>query len=364
MDKNWIIILLLLIIIFSLLNEHNKESFKENLLDKRTNNILPWINSENSNTNFVKPVNSKPYIVSVNSPAGRNKLSISSINGFKIGDIISINPNNSNSESKTVVGIGNGLLLLDSILNYTHKPNEPIYNMSNESIHYDSEGKYEEAKYYAEINDDKLEYSNPDKPWGTKIKKIKHDYLYSNQPYYLKNLYGIQTYFASCGRTYCGKSNLAVATYKNTDNSYLHNSPEWSKWVFVKKDGSNGPINFDDIITIRLKANNWYLVTCNRNYCNSSAYLSVSAAEYNGPSNIFAGNAQYWKITSPEGKTGPVSMTDKFKILNLWGDGSYLNSCGWFSGCGEGKYYAMNTAKQNSGDSQIDTTNWMAEKKI
>ena len=191
MDKDYIIIFLILILIIAILNkrsnnnyvqqlktyyrdskdkleynlkEINKKIEKENF---RNNNVLPWVNESPHNiTHFPGKVNTGIYFTTILSPAGSNKITISNINGIKKGDVISINPNGNNRESKTVAGIGNGLLLLDTALNYSHKPNEQIHNMSNENIK-DSNIKNNNTKYYANIDkNDKLNYNEPNDPWG------------------------------------------------------------------------------------------------------------------------------------------------------------------------------------------------------
>ena len=125
----------------------------------------------------------------------------------------------------------------------------------------------------------------------------------------------------------------------------------------------NRTINYGDIFSIRSKKNGYWLVTCGLNYCGSPAYLSVSANEYRGPSNIFAGNAQYWKFESKEGKTGPVNLKDNFRLINLWGNKSSLNTC-WHYNCGGVYYggYGVNTAKINSSNYNGITSSWSIKK--
>ena len=182
-----------------------------------------------------------------------------------------------------------------------------------------------------------------------------------NIPYYLENLQGIKSILASCGYAKSQKwkkactSQLAISTYKQ-DNSYITKSPNWSQWILtnINNSNDNGNISFNDIVTIRLKANKWYLVTCETDQCNGSSLYAVSGKSTINKSN----NEGYWQVISPQGKIGTVQFNDEIKLLNLVGSKSYLNTCWWSQDCGSGKYYAVNTAKQNSSDSKSATTNW------
>jgi hypothetical protein len=187
-----------------------------------------------------------------------------------------------------------------------------------------------------------------------------------NNSYYIKNFGGSSSYLVSCGYSSTGSyyGNLSIATYKIA-NSYITQSPSWSRWKLVNRDDPyKRHISYNDIVTIRLEANNYYLVTCSTNSCNSYSYLSVSASKYKGPSNVFSGNAQYWKIISPEGITGKVQFGDTVKILNLWGSNSYLNTCGNTSECGSNKLYSVNTTRQNTLDSRSGVSNWSINKSL
>ena len=121
MDKNVIIILLILVLMLALFTDN-----KNNLDKEKFEAEMPWVQDsilqeyqeQDVDTEFVEKVNTKPYIVSILSTSGNNKIAINSINGFKRGDIISINPNNNTAESNTVIGIGNGILLLNNTLEY------------------------------------------------------------------------------------------------------------------------------------------------------------------------------------------------------------------------------------------------------
>merc|ERR1711871_171766 len=99
MDKSCIIIILLLVIIYGLFNQRdNKEKFAEN--NKQFE--YPW--NEGVKTNFVKDVNTRPVHIIISSNAGENKISVSSINGFRIGDEIQISSSNGNKENNVVAG--------------------------------------------------------------------------------------------------------------------------------------------------------------------------------------------------------------------------------------------------------------------
>ena len=184
----------------------------------------------------------------------------------------------------------------------------------------------------------------------------------NNIPYYFSNQTGINPVLGSCGYSKVCGSQLAVATYRPSGNTYVKNYPNWSRWILNKKDDPNNknPLKFNDIVTVKLEANGWYLVTCGRNYCNSSSLLSVSCKSNINKSN----NEGYWKIVSPVGKTGYVELSDEIKLLNLWGGESYLNTCWWTGDCGSGKYYAVNTAKKYSSDANAGVSNWKVSKNI
>ena len=194
-----------------------------------------------------------------------------------------------------------------------------------------------------------------------KKKKVKY-----NNPYYIKNLWGPTNYLASCGysKTCSSYGNLSVSTYKVPENKSYLKYTSWSRWKFVNKNNPNKQnLEFNDVVTIRLEANEYYLVTCSTNSCNSNAYLAVSLSKYKGPSNVFSGNAQYWKIVSPTGKTGTVGFGDEIKILNLWGPNSYLNTCGYTSDCGSNKLYGVNTTRTNTSDAAAGVSNWSIQEK-
>ncbi len=169
MDKNVIIVLLILVLILALFTNNKNNLDTENFeaeLPWVQNSILPEYQEQEVDTEFVEKVNTKPYIVSILSKSGNNKIAINSINGFKIGDIISINPNNNTAESNTVIGIGNGILLLNKTLEYDHKPNEYIYNMSNDKLKYNDNLESNSSDYYAYIDNSKINYNSTLNPWG------------------------------------------------------------------------------------------------------------------------------------------------------------------------------------------------------
>merc|ERR1711871_412117 len=171
-----------------------------------------------------------------------------------------------------------------------------------------------------------------------------------------------QTLLGWCGKKGCG---LGIGTYPKI-SSYFKENKENCTWIFVPKDNnvsSHKAINYGDVFTIRSKKNNYYLVTCGGNSCNSSAYVSVTANEYKGPSSVFSGNAQFWKFESLEGKKGPVSIKDKFRIINLYGSTSSLNTC-WHYNCGgvNTDGYGVNTAKINSSDYKGGSSKWSLER--
>merc|ERR1711871_1260571 len=74
-----------------------------------------------------------PYVQTI-ANKGNLFLAVTDINGFREGDMIIINPKNSNTEMNFVIGLGNNLLRLRSPLKNTHLPNEPVYNKTNEDI--------------------------------------------------------------------------------------------------------------------------------------------------------------------------------------------------------------------------------------
>lgn len=87
----------------------------------------------------------------------------------------------------------------------------------------------------------------------------------------------------SCGYTNsCSPyKNLSVTTYTPTNNSYLISSPNWCRWKLVNyqsniSKGNEMAVYYNDIVKIQLEANNYILVTCNYNSCNSYSSLSVS----------------------------------------------------------------------------------------
>ncbi len=186
-----------------------------------------------------------------------------------------------------------------------------------------------------------------------------------------------------CGRRGCGGG---IGTYpmKGSGSSYYNNNKNKCMWRFVPKgedenskpkpkcdkhrlgnigdntnDTSEPVIHYEDVFTIRCIEDNRWLVSCDYFSCGSSSYLAVSANTYNGPSNVFAGNAQYWKFVSVDGKTGPVKFGDRFRLINLWGPTSALATC-WHYNCGGIYYdgYSVNTVKINSSDYNNIVSHW------
>ena len=187
-----------------------------------------------------------------------------------------------------------------------------------------------------------------------------------------------------CGKRGCGGG---IGTYPMTGSgsSYYKNNKNKCLWKFVPKgedentkkpksrcdtnnlssiggnsnDSSQAIIHYDDVFTIRCTEDDRWLVSCDTFSCGSSSYLAVSANTYNGPSNVFAGNAQYWKFVSLDGKTGPVKFGDRFRLINLWGPTSALATC-WHYNCGGVYYegYSVNTVKINSSNYNSIVSHW------
>ena len=163
MDKSCIIIILLLVIIYGLFNQkNNKEKFEEN--NKQFE--YPWYEGEEK-INFVKDVNTRPIYLITQANAGEDAISVSSINGFRIGDKIQIISSNGNKENNLVVGIGNNILELNSKIINNHLPNTNVYNLTNPDIKNDKIKDIHTTKFYATLDsNDKLKYNNPGNPWG------------------------------------------------------------------------------------------------------------------------------------------------------------------------------------------------------
>ena len=193
---------------------------------------------------------------------------------------------------------------------------------------------------------------------------IPYNAVRYNTSYYIKNYWGPGSYMASCGYSRSCGNNLAVATYRPTSNSYLVGSPNWSRWKLINWNGdinvNNGIVYYGDVVKMPLEANNYVLVICNNNSCNSYSSMSVSATSPKNIPNIYN---VFWQIVSTTGKTGIVKLGDKIKFIN-WGNNSYLNTCGYTSYCGNGKFNGINTTKPNKPDSAGSTSNWSIETSI
>ena len=197
MDKDCIIIFLILILIIALLNRRNDNKYIKDFqkyykgfkkdIEKKFNresfyNLTPnnrhqtsekySINNKNLNNQEIysedNMIRNIPYKVSDISYSGGNKMYVNSINGIQIGDKIKINPKGDNYEKKTVTGIGNNVLGLDSELEKEHVPNEPILNVTNNDLNY---GKVKEKDIsisrYAYINNQgKINYSPVEETWN------------------------------------------------------------------------------------------------------------------------------------------------------------------------------------------------------
>jgi len=141
-----------------------------------------------------------------------------------------------------------------------------------------------------------------------------------------------------------------VSTYKPF--SKVIKDGTQSTWIFKKKDNPNAdePLSFNDIVTIQLKQG-LYLITCG--YSDCSDQLDTAAAPYGDKPEC------YWEIVSPDGKIGVIKLTDKIKLLNLWGESWYLNTCGTTSKCAGGGGLSKVTAKKKSRTRLgANTSNW------
>ena len=211
------------------------------------------------------------------------------------------------------------------------------------------------------------------------INDFDNDYIKYGDSYYLKNLHSEGSYLAACGYsdTCTGGSyprNNAVSTYRK-NNSYISENPERKrgKWVIKRCNIGSSPagcsnaetLNYGDVFSLQMENSpKWYLVTCSYRKCNSYGLLDVSVGKWLGKENsVMSGNAQYWKIISTDNpnQRGPVKKGDKIKLLNMWGPGTYLNTCGYIKYCGKGGVYAVNTTRKGTSDSQNDVSNWIFE---
>jgi len=223
------------------------------------------------------------------------------------------------------------------------------------------EGVNEFCKNYSNKNLGRMK--KPLSKYG-ELKELTYNNIKYNKPYYLQNQWGIKACFGSCGYSNVCGGQLGVGTYKTENPTYLKSSPGWCKIVLKNKNDPNKTnIEFGDTVTIQLQVhasgNSWFLVTCGYSRdCSNRLAVSIK----NRPNN--SSNESYWKIVSPTGKSGNVLPGDKIKLLNLWGNESYLNTCWWTSQCGSGKYYAISTAWKYMSDAKIDTSSWKLVEKI
>ena len=190
MDKDCIIIFLILILIIALLNRRNDNKYikdfqkyykgiennfkKENFYNLTANNRHQTSNSLPINTyspsqtmQSSNNIGNIPYKVGAIAYNGDNKMYVNSINGIQIGDTIQINPKGENYEEKIVTGIGNNVLGLDSELKEEHNPNEPILNITNPDIQYGKiKNKDNLISRYAYINKQgRVNYSPTQETW-------------------------------------------------------------------------------------------------------------------------------------------------------------------------------------------------------
>ena len=174
-------------------------------------------------------------------------------------------------------------------------------------------------------------------------------------------------YLASCGSTSSGsREKLNVSSYLTTNQlklstvdfnkkSYLETSPLWSQLIIQPYDANREYVYYNDIVYLRLKANNWYMI-CEYNKENSCNGSYASVYFTNEPKSN--SNEKYWKIVSTEkNKVGKVKLGDKIKLISFSGDTSYLGLCSKPSeDCGNGVLQTINTFKNEENAKKVNSS--------
>ncbi len=156
--------------------------------------------------------------------------------------------------------------------------------------------------------------------------------------YHIKNLYGGGTYLDTCGHaSKCSSStkyNVSTSTSKNRDSGS-------GIWTIESAQGKSGPVSFGDVIYLKNKyGGGTYLDSCGHaSACSSTTKYNVTT---NASRDRAGQRTGQWVLVSASGKTGTVSASDAVHIKNLYGGGTYLDTCGT-TRCSDYTKYAVTT---------------------
>ena len=166
---------------------------------------------------------------------------------------------------------------------------------------------------------------------------------YGNR-YYIQNGYNNwESYLDTCGGASCGGNMYRVITSSNPDRA----ASGTGTWEIISASGkpAGSPVLIGDKMHLKnLYGPGSYLDTCGGDSCGGNMYDVSTSSSTNR-----ASKSGTWEIISASGKpVGSVVYTmDPIYLKNLYGSGTYLDTCGAGS-CGDcAKYDVSTSSKMN-----------------
>ncbi len=176
-------------------------------------------------------------------------------------------------------------------------------------------------------------------------------------PYYIRNQYGPGSYLDTCGHATCTSgTKYGVVTNEQPNRE----GSETGTWVPMSANGKqNGePIRSGDIVYLKnVYGGGTYLDSCGHASCTAGTKYGVCTNENPNRGNENTGQWQIIGINKSTGQT--LSANDKVYLKNIYGGGTYLDTCNTAE-CTAGTLYGVVT-HQEANRGGAGTGTWMLQ---
>jgi len=170
--------------------------------------------------------------------------------------------------------------------------------------------------------------------------------------YHIKNVYGGGSYLETCGYGTCTDGTYNVTTHIQP-NRYNENTGSWTIESPTGKSSGTEVMMGDIVYLKNVYAEGSYLETCGYGTCTDGTGYGTctDGTLYNvtthAQSNRDRGTTAKWQIISATGAANgtKVTLADRVYLKNVYGGGSYLETCGHGS-CTDGTLYNVTTHTQ------------------
>jgi len=182
------------------------------------------------------------------------------------------------------------------------------------------------------------------------------EYVMYGDVVHIKNMYTVhQSYLDTCGGAVACASGTKYAVSTN-DNK--NRDAGTGLWQIESTSGATGKVKVGDEFHLKnMYSAGTYLDTCNHASCTTGTMYRVST---NDNKNRDGHKTGMWQIEMFSGREGYVHYGEELHLKNMYGAGSYLDTCNHAATCAGTRYQVSTNTNKNRGDHKTGT--WVLER--